>query len=142
VIRFKKAPEVLFRDTPVDHLEANELVFNIQPEQGVEIKFQAKVPGVSMHLQNVRMQFEYEDAFQAARGTGYERLIYDCLVGDATLFSRTDLVEQAWRIAQPMLDVWRALPARDFPNYTAGTWGPKSAEDLLARDGRSWRVID
>jgi glucose-6-phosphate 1-dehydrogenase len=95
-----------------------------------------------MHLQNVRMQFEYEDAFQAARGTGYERLIYDCMVGDATLFSRTDLVEQAWRIAQPVLDVWRALPARDFPNYTAGTWGPKSAEDLLARDGRAWRAID
>ncbi|MDA0837627.1 MAG: glucose-6-phosphate dehydrogenase [Planctomycetota bacterium] len=142
VIRFKKAPEVLFRDTPVDHLEANELVFNIQPEQGIEIKFQAKVPGVSMHLQNVRMQFEYEDAFQAARGTGYERLIYDCMVGDATLFSRTDLVEQAWRIAQPILDVWRALPARDFPNYTAGTWGPKSANNLLARDGRAWRIID
>lgn len=141
VIQFKRAPEVIFRETPVGQLQHNELAFKIQPEQGIELKFQAKIPGPSMHLQNVNMHFAYQEAFHAARGTGYERLIYDCMVGDATLFSRTDLVEAAWRIAQPMLDVWSSLPPRNFPNYAAGSWGPRSSEELIGREGRSWRAI-
>src|SRR5439155_6551674 len=80
-------------------------------------------------------------AFQAARATGYEVLLYHCMLGDAMLFSRTDLVESAWKIAQPILDVWAASPAEDFPNYPAGTWGPKAAFDLIERDGRRWLEV-
>jgi glucose-6-phosphate 1-dehydrogenase len=84
------------------------------------------------------MRFDYREAFEVPRGTGYEVLLYSCLQGDPTLFSRTDLVESAWRIAQPILDSWAAEPPRDFPNYTAGSWGPKEAYELLERDGRRW----
>jgi glucose-6-phosphate 1-dehydrogenase len=93
-----------------------------------------------MALQKVNMRFDYSQAFTASRATGYEVLIYNCMNGDATLFSRTDLVETAWRIAQPMLDTWKSDPA-DFPNYPAGTWGPKAASDLIERDGRRWLEI-
>jgi glucose-6-phosphate 1-dehydrogenase len=93
-----------------------------------------------MSLQKVNMRFDYSQAFSASRATGYEVLIYSCMNGDATLFSRTDLVETAWRIAQPLLDAWKNEPA-DFPNYPAGTWGPKAASDLIERDGRKWLEI-
>jgi glucose-6-phosphate 1-dehydrogenase len=91
-----------------------------------------------MALQPVNMRFEYQEAFEAQRGTGYEVMLYSCMIGDATLFSRSDLVETAWRVAQPILDTWAETPADDFPNYPAGSWGPKAAADLLGRDGRSW----
>ena len=93
-----------------------------------------------MRLQPVNMRFSYGDAFHAAPGTGYEVMIYSCMMGDATLFSRTDLVETAWRIAQPFLDVWPKQPVA-FPNYAAGTWGPKAASDLIERDGWRWYEI-
>ncbi|MGQ0793534.1 MAG: glucose-6-phosphate dehydrogenase [Deltaproteobacteria bacterium] len=140
-IQFKCAPKVLFRDTPVENLESNQLLLHIQPEQGIEMVFETKVPGPTMRLQSVKMRFEYEDAFHTGRGTGYETLIYNCMINDSTLFSRSDLVEMAWRVAQPMLDVWGALPARDFPNYAAGSWGPKEADALIERDGRKWRQL-
>src|SRR5262249_49332520 len=139
VVQFKKAPEVIFRDTPaVGRLEANRLIFHMQPDQGIELRFHAKIPGPTMQLQRVDMRFDYREAFETARGTGYEVLLYNCMIGDATLFSRTDLVETAWRIAQPILDVWASTPANDFPNYPAGTWGPKAAFDLIGQDGRRW----
>jgi glucose-6-phosphate 1-dehydrogenase len=139
VVQFKKAPEVLFRDTPaVEKLESNRLLFHIQPDQGIELRFHAKAPGPSMFLQKVNMRFDYSEAFEASRGTGYEVLLYSCMMGDATLFSRTDLVETAWRIAQPIMDVWAEAPVDDFPNYPAGSWGPKAAFDLIERDGRKW----
>jgi len=94
-----------------------------------------------MNLQKVNMRFDYREAFQAARATGYEVLLYHCMLGDAMLFSRTDLVESAWKIAQPILDVWAASPAEDFPNYPAGSWGPKAAFDLIERDGRKWLEV-
>jgi glucose-6-phosphate 1-dehydrogenase len=142
VVQFKKAPEVLFRDSPgVDHLESNKLVFHMQPDQGIEFRFHSKTPGPALVLQKVNMRFDYRDAFEAARGTGYEVLLYQCMSGDATLFSRADLVETAWRIAQPILDAWAATPADDFPNYAAGSWGPKAAYDLIQRDGRRWVEI-
>ncbi|RUL86267.1 glucose-6-phosphate dehydrogenase [Tautonia sociabilis] len=143
VVQFKRAPGVLFRGTPSGHMSSNRLVFHIQPDQGIETIFQAKVPGPVMRLQSVNMRFSYGDSFRAARGTGYEVMIYSCMMGDATLFSRTDLVESAWRIAQPFLDAWASRPAPDFPNYDAGSWGPVAAYDLLERDGRRWyEVID
>ncbi len=141
VVQFKKAPEVIFRDTPAARLDANRLLFHIQPDQGIEFRFQAKTPGPAMALQKVNMRFDYREAFEAARGTGYEVLLYNCMIGDATLFSRTDLVETAWRVAQPILDAWERTPPEHFPNYAAGTWGPKAAFDLIERDGRRWLEV-
>jgi len=141
VVEFKKAPLALFRGTPVDKLASNRLVFHIQPYQGIELLFQAKVPGPLLGLQKVDMRFSYGNAFNASRYTGYEVMIYSCTNGDATLFSRGDLVEAAWRIAQPILDYWKHNTAPEFPNYTRGTWGPKVASELIKRDGRHWFEI-
>ncbi len=139
IVQFKKAPEVIFRDTPTGaHLESNRLLFHIQPDQGIEFRFHAKTPGPQLYLQKVNMRFNYSEAFEASRGTGYEVLLYSCMMGDATLFSRTDLVEIAWRVAQPILDAWARTAPADFPNYSAGSWGPKAAFDLIERDGRKW----
>ncbi|HEY3915204.1 MAG TPA: glucose-6-phosphate dehydrogenase [Verrucomicrobiae bacterium] len=140
-IQFKRAPFQLFRDTPVEALETNRLVLHIQPEEGLSLRFGAKIPGPIMHMGAVEMKFNYVDYFGKTPSTGYERLIYDCMIGDATLFQRADMVEAGWNVITPILDVWKALPPRTFPNYAAGSWGPKEAEDLLARDGRRWRNI-
>jgi glucose-6-phosphate 1-dehydrogenase len=141
VVQFKKAPVSVFRGTAVPKLSANRLIFHIQPDQGIELLFQAKTPGPRMRLQSVNMRFGYGEAFRAPRGTGYEVMLYSCMHGDPTLFSRTDLVETAWRIAQPLLDAWKAKPAADFPNYPAGTWGPKTAYKLIENDGRKWYEV-
>ena len=119
-------------------VEPNLLIFHIQPFQAVEIRMQAKRPGPAFRLQPAGMRFDYAETFEAARGTGYEVLLYAALNNDPTLFSRTDFVETAWRIVQPMLDAWRSTTADDFPNYAAGTWGPAAANSLLARAGRRW----
>jgi glucose-6-phosphate 1-dehydrogenase len=140
IVQLKNPPDVVFRGTPVESLEPNRLIFHIQPDQGIELRFQAKTPGPEIYLQNVNMRFDYSQAFTSSRAIGYEVLIYSCMNGDATLFSRTDLVETAWRIAQPMLDAWKSEPA-PFPNYAAGSWGPKAAFDLIEKDGRKWIEI-
>ncbi len=88
------------------------------------------------------MNFKYTDYFGSTPSTGYERLLYDCMIGDATLFQRADMVEAGWNVITPLLDVWKALQPRSFPNYPAGSWGPKEADELLARDGREWRKIE
>lgn len=142
VIQFRRAPFVLFRDTPVDKLMPNQLVLKIQPEEGISLRFAAKVPGPTMRLGAVDMNFEYADYFGRQPSTGYERLLHDCMIGDQTLFQRADMVEAGWCVVSPLLDVWKALPPRYFPNYAAGTWGPKEADDLLERDGRHWRNFD
>jgi glucose-6-phosphate 1-dehydrogenase len=138
VVEFKKAPEAIFKGTPVDRLATNRVVFHIQPDQGIELLFQAKIPGPTLTLQEVDMRFNYGDAFKASRYTGYEVMIYSCTHGDGTLFSRGDLVEAAWRIAQPLLDYWQENKAENFPNYSRGSWGPRSASELIERDGRHW----
>ena len=142
VIQFRRAPFVLFRDTPVENLMPNQLVMHIQPEEGISLRFAAKVPGPAMRLGAVDMNFEYADYFGSQPSTGYERLLHDCMIGDATLFQRADMVEAGWCVVSPVLDVWKALPPRNFPNYAAGTWGPRDAEDLLERDGRHWRDFE
>ncbi|HET7209771.1 MAG TPA: glucose-6-phosphate dehydrogenase [Terriglobales bacterium] len=142
VIQFRRAPFVLFRDTPVENLTPNQLVLHIQPEEGISLRFAAKTPGPIMRLGTVDMNFEYADYFGLTPSTGYERLLHDCMIGDATLFQRADMVEAGWCVVNPVLDVWKALPPRHFPNYTAGTWGPREADDLLERDGRRWRNFD
>jgi glucose-6-phosphate 1-dehydrogenase len=141
VVEFKKAPIALFQNTPVESVSSNRLIFNIQPVQGIELLFQAKVPGPLLGLQKVDMRFSYGDAFNVSRYTGYEVMIYSCTNGDATLFSRGDLVEEAWKIAQPILDYWKDNVAHEFPNYTRGSWGPKEASELLKRDGRHWYEV-
>ncbi|MBZ5571277.1 MAG: glucose-6-phosphate dehydrogenase [Acidobacteriia bacterium] len=142
VIQFRRAPFVLFRDTPVENLMPNQLVLHIQPEEGISLRFAAKVPGPAMRLGAVDMNFEYADYFGTRPSTGYERLLHDCMIGDATLFQRADMVEAGWCVVSPALDVWKALPPRNFPNYAAGTWGPKEADELLERDGRRWRNFE
>jgi glucose-6-phosphate 1-dehydrogenase len=142
VIQFRRAPFVLFRDTPVENLMPNQLVLHIQPEEGISLQFAAKVPGPIMRLGAVDMNFEYADYFGTQPSTGYERLLHDCMIGDQTLFQRADMVEAGWCVVSPLLDVWKALPPRNFPNYASGTWGPKDADDLLERDGRHWRNFE
>jgi len=138
-IQFKRAPFVLFRQTSVETLSTNELVLHIQPDEGISLRFDAKIPGPVVQLGAVNMDFKYKDHFGTTPSTGYERLLYDCMLGDATLFQRADMVEAGWSVVQPVLDVWKALPARSFPNYSAGTWGPHEADELLGRDDRKWR---
>jgi glucose-6-phosphate 1-dehydrogenase len=142
VIQFRRAPFVLFRDTPVENLMPNQLVLHISPEEGISLQFAAKVPGPIMRLGAVDMNFEYADYFGLQPSTGYERLLHDCMIGDQTLFQRADMVEAGWCVVSPALDVWKALPPRNFPNYSAGSWGPKEADDLLERDGRHWRNFE
>jgi glucose-6-phosphate 1-dehydrogenase len=138
VIQFKRAPFVLFRKTAVDRLEPNRLVLHLQPDEGISLSFGAKIPGPVVTIGGVNMNFNYTDYFNATPQTGYERLLYDCMLGDATLFQRSDMVESAWHVVAPILDVWEALPPRRFPNYAAGSWGPAEADELLAKDGRHW----
>jgi glucose-6-phosphate 1-dehydrogenase len=141
VIQFKRAPFVLFRNTPVSSLQANQLVIHMAPDEGISLRFGAKVPGAQMKVGLVEMDFNYADYFGTNPNTGYEILLYDGIMGDQTLFQRADMVEAGWSVVDPILDVWKALPARNFPNYAAGSWGPKEADDLIARDSRSWRRI-
>jgi len=139
-IQFRRAPFVLFRGTAVERITPNVLVLNIQPEEGISLSFGAKMPGPIMRLGTVDMNFAYSDYFGGTAATGYERLLHDCMIGDATLFQRADMVEAGWSVVTPILDLWKALRPRTFPNYAAGTWGPKESDDLLARDGRKWRL--
>jgi glucose-6-phosphate 1-dehydrogenase len=141
-IQFKRAPFMLFRETPVEKLEPNTLVLHIQPDEGISLRFEGKVPGPLMQLGGVRMHFDYSDYFGKTPETGYETLLYDCMIGDSTLFQRSDLVEVGWSIVMPILDVWSALTPRSFPNYAAGSWGPAAADDLIRADNRRWRVVE
>jgi glucose-6-phosphate 1-dehydrogenase len=140
-IQFRRPPFVLFRKTKIADLQTNQLVIHIQPDEGISLRFGAKVPGPVMQLGLVNMEFDYERDFGRSHNTGYERLLHDCMIGDATLFQRADMVEAGWKVIQPVLDVWKTVPAERFPNYAAGTWGPAEADELLARDGRAWRTI-
>jgi glucose-6-phosphate 1-dehydrogenase len=138
VVQFKRAPFVLFRKTAVNKLEPNRMVLHLQPDEGISLMFGAKIPGTVLRLGAVNMEFNYADYFNATPQTGYERLMYDCMLGDATLFQRSDMVEAAWHVVAPIQNVWGALEPREFPNYASGTWGPEEANELLNRDGRQW----
>jgi len=141
-IRFKQAPLAPFEDTPVERLRPNWLVLQLQPAEGISLQFEVKRPGPVVDLAPVRMDFRYSDWFPAEPNVGYETLIYDVMVGDATLFSRADMVEATWRVVQPVLDAWAAQTPCEFSNYASGSAGPDAADALLQRDGgRSWRVL-
>jgi len=141
-IQFRRAPFMMFKDTPVESVSPDTLVIRIQPDDGIQLSFAAKIPGPTMRVGTVNMDFCYVDYFGNEPSTGYETLIYDCMNGDATLYKHADTVEKGWEIVQSVMDVWAALPPRDFPNYTAGTWGPQAAGELLRNDGRMWRRIE
>jgi glucose-6-phosphate 1-dehydrogenase len=140
-IQFKQAPFALFRDTPVERLTPNDMILQIQPDEGVRLRLSAKIPGPKVRMDGVEMTFNYKDHFKTAPSTGYETLIYDCMIGDATLFQRADNIEDGWRVVQPVLDAWAEAGAKELPIYPAGSSGPAAADELLARDGRRWRPI-
>ena len=140
-IRFKQAPYSAFQDTPVDSLRPNWLVLGIAPSQGISLQLEVKRPGSVLDLAAVKMDFRYDDWFPKEPNVGYETLIHDVMIGDQTLFMRADMVEQAWRIVQPLLDAWTTEKA-GVPNYDSGGDGPAAADELLARDGeRIWRPV-
>lgn len=141
-IRFRQAPYSLFRGTDVERMHPNWMILHIQPDEGVALELAAKRPGPAVVLGNVKLDFAYDDYFKTSSATGYETLIYDCLIGDATLFQRADNIEAGWRAVQPILDAWAHRTPPDLSNYAAGTNGPVSADELLARDARAWRPID
>jgi glucose-6-phosphate 1-dehydrogenase len=141
VVQFKSAPHLPFGEAAQDGLEPNALVLRIQPDEGITLRIGAKVPGPSMEVRSVNMDFSYGTSFADDLPDAYERLLLDVMLGDPTLFPRWDEVEQAWQTVQPILDRWTVAPPPDFPNYEAGSWGPKTAEELIARGrpGRRWR---
>ena len=140
-IRFKQAPYAAFQGTPVSHLRPNWLVLQIAPDEGISLQFEIKRPGPVVDLAAVKMDFRFDDWFPKEPNVGYETLIYDVMIGDPTLFMRADMVEQTWRIVQPVLDAWAAEKA-DFPNYDSGSDGPKAADQLLTAGGdRAWRPL-
>jgi len=137
-IQFKRAPLALFRHTPVECMQPNWLVLRIQPREGISLQFEAKVPGPRVQLGTVKMDFCYADYFGQSPSTGYETLLYDCMIGDATLFHRADIVEAGWELVGPVLDAWQQGAGDLVSEYVAGTWGPADADGLLGRDGRAW----
>jgi glucose-6-phosphate 1-dehydrogenase len=140
-IKFKSAPLALFRDMPVESLAQNLLVLRIQPDEGAALHFNAKVPGPDVRVENVRMNFKYEDYFDTAPSTGYETLLYDCMIGDQMLFQRAEDIEAGWRVVEPILQAWRDTAGSDLGSYQAGSSGPKAADLLLSRSGHQWRPI-
>jgi glucose-6-phosphate 1-dehydrogenase len=141
-IQFKGAPLALFRDTAVDSIAPNVLALQIQPDEGASLQFSAKHPGPEIRLGGVKMDFRYRDYFSAAPATGYETLVYDCMIGDPTLFQRADSVEAGWAVVQPIFDLWKNDRNAPLEFYPAGTPGPEGADQLLWRSGRAWRPID
>ena len=148
-IQFRRVPHSPFAGhrampggmPPPDGIAPNQLLLRIQPDEGITLRFGAKVPGQAMRIESVNMDFFYGSSFQRASPDAYERLLLDCMLGDATLFAREDEVEEAWRVCTAILDGWRAHPPDRIhcPNYEAGTWGPAEADDFMRRDGREWR---
>jgi len=140
-IKFKQAPFAMFRCTPVDRLSQNYLIISIEPTEGITLQFNTKVPGPTINIDGVEMKFRYKDYFKAEPATGYETLIYDCMIGDNILFQRADSVEAGWKAVQPFLDAWKKAGAKGLQSYKAGSEGPPEADALLARDGRGWRKL-
>jgi len=142
VMRFKTPPLSLFASNEADPIAPNYLVFRIQPEEGIALQVRAKIPGPTICTRSVKLDFGYDQFGDRPPTTGYEKLLYDCMVGDASLFHRSDVVEAAWEAASPILAAWNNNPPTDFPNYAAGTWGPEAAARLIERDKHHWYSLD
>ena len=142
VFRFKTPPLSLFATNESDPIAPNYLIFNIQPEEGITVQVRAKIPGPTICTRSVRLEFDYNQFGDRQPTTGYEKLLYDCMVGDSSLFHRSDMVEAAWEAASPILEAWNNNPPKDFPNYPSGTWGPETAMQLIERDQHHWWTAD
>jgi glucose-6-phosphate 1-dehydrogenase len=143
-IQFKQPPLRLFKDNEgigPEGIKANVISMRIQPDEGIALRFAAKVPGPNMSMSSVNMNFSYADAFGASSANGYERLLLDAMLGDGTLFAHRDGVEATWALMTPILQGWAKEPPKDFPNYAAGTWGPAASDAMLKSDGRKWRKL-
>jgi glucose-6-phosphate 1-dehydrogenase len=138
VIGFKRTPLLLFGKGVEDNIMPNRLVIHVQPDEGITMDIHAKRPGPGISIANVPLDFSYQEFGESNAATGYETLLYDCMIGDMTLFHRYDSVDASWRIVNPILDVWQALHPRDFPNYAAGTWGPEASDRLIEKSGHAW----
>jgi glucose-6-phosphate 1-dehydrogenase len=140
-IQFKPVPHKSFPHESMDNWESNRLILNIQPNMGIRLRFQSKRPGLRMLLNPVNMLFDYYSSYATIAPEAYETLLYDIIIGDATLFMRADQVEAAWSILMPVIESWELNTTTSFPNYTVGTQGPEDAEALIAKDGHSWIVM-
>ena len=138
VIGFRRTPLLLFGEDLQSNVKPNRLVLHVQPDEGITMDIHAKRPGPNISLVNVPLDFSYKEFGEGMAATGYETLLYDCMIGETTLFHRYDSVDASWRIVTPILDVWQALPARDFPNYESGSWGPAASDHLLEKSGHEW----
>lgn len=141
-VQFKQAPHLMFSKSQVPQHEPNVLVLRIQPDEGISLRFGAKVPGPTLQARSVNMDFIYGSSFMTESPEAYETLILDCMLGEATLFTRSDEVETSWQLLEPILQHWKSNPPPDpFPNYESGTWGPRRADALIESEGRTWRRI-
>ncbi|MBC8044192.1 MAG: glucose-6-phosphate dehydrogenase [Rhizobacter sp.] len=140
-VTFKRIPHMLFSNTMADQHEQNVLSMRIQPDEGISLKFGAKLPGQTVRIRSVNMDFLYGSSFGSQSADAYERLILDCMLGDATLFIRNDSVEETWRLITPIHEGWKMQGDAEIPKYSAGTWGPPESDHLLERDGRKWRRL-
>jgi len=143
-IQFKQPPMLLFKGGECHDsstIKPNLISMRIQPDEGIALRFGAKLPGPSMDISPVQMNFDYADAFGKSWANGYERLLLDAMLGDGTLFAHRDGVEATWALMTPILKAWAENPVKDFPNYAAGTWGPSAADALLESEGRKWRKL-
>jgi glucose-6-phosphate 1-dehydrogenase len=139
-IHFHRPPHLMFRSDGAGRFAANVLAIRIQPNDGISLCFEIKVPGVELRMTSVQMDFNYASAFGATDHSAYETLLLDAMVGDSTLFARNDQVEAAWALVDPIVAAWDAQPPGNFPNYEAGSWGPAAADELIGRDGARWRA--
>ena len=140
-IQFRRPPLQIFRRTSPTSVAPNLLIVNVQPDEGISLRFEAKLPGSRMQIAPVMMNFRYGTAFGGIVPEAYETLLLDAMLGDSTLFARHDFVEAAWALVTPVHEVWRAAAAASIPGYEAGEWGPAEADAFMARDGRRWRTL-
>ena len=138
-VQFRRAPFMLFHDTPVECTNPNVLVLRIQPDEGISLSFDAKVPGPLERLETVTMDFSYAEHFKREPSTGYETLLFEAMTGDQTLFHRMDMVEAGWQVVEPILEQWQRDTRTPVPDYAAGSMGPTEADVLIERDDRRWR---
>jgi glucose-6-phosphate 1-dehydrogenase len=138
-IQFRKPPHVMFPVPEGRMIEPNTLAIRVQPKEGISLRFEVKAPGVEVKMASVDMDFGYGEAFGELDHDAYETLLLDCMLGEATLFTRSDEVEAAWGVVDPIIDFWANKRPDHFPNYPAGSWGPTVADEFIAREGAKWR---
>jgi glucose-6-phosphate 1-dehydrogenase len=138
-IQFRQPPHVMFPMLAGQAIEPNTLAIRVQPKEGIALRFEVKIPGVDVRMASVDMDFGYAEAFGELDHDAYETLLIDCMVGEATLFTRSDEVESAWSVVDPIIDYWANKRPDHFPNYPAGSWGPAVADEFIAREGAKWR---